>query len=159
MQKEATLHVAASKAATRPEFAEILGRVRKLRSEIERKAPHGNGPGGEHKLIPDSVGSTLRNSDLNERLERIKAKHKKIPTHKVGSQLGTLGGGNHFIEVCLDERGFVWVMLHSGSRGTGNQIGTYFIQEARAALEKRVLGYHVPDRDLAFFVEGEPLFE
>jgi tRNA-splicing ligase RtcB len=131
----------------------------KLRSEIERKAPHGNGPGGEHKIIPDSVASAWRNSGLEERLDRIKAKHKKIPSHKVGSQLGTLGGGNHFIEVCLDERGFVWVMLHSGSRGTGNQIGTYFIQEARAALEKRVLGYHVPDRDLAFFIEGEPLFD
>jgi tRNA-splicing ligase RtcB len=50
-------------------------------------------------------------------------------------------------------------MLHSGSRGTGNQIGQYFIEEARKALEKRVLGYRVPDRDLAFFVEGEPMFD
>ncbi len=66
---------------------------------------------------------------------------------------------SHFIEVCLDERRFVWVMLHSGSRGTGNQIGQYFIEAARKALEKRVLGYHVPDQDLAFFVEGEPIFD
>ena len=50
-------------------------------------------------------------------------------------------------------------MLHSGSRGTGNQIGQYFIEAARKALEKRVLGYRVPDRDLAFFVEGEPIFD
>jgi len=131
----------------------------KLRSEIERKAPHGNGPGGEHKIIPDSVSSRWRNSDLEERLDRIHDKHRKIPSHKVGSQLGTLGGGNHFIEVCLDERDHVWVMLHSGSRGTGNQIGQYFIEQARVMLEKRVLGYHVPDRDLAFFVEGEPFFD
>ncbi|MDP3739013.1 MAG: RtcB family protein [Hyphomonadaceae bacterium] len=131
----------------------------KLRSEIERKVPVGNGGGGEHKIIPDSIGSRFRNSDLDARLDRIRDKHKRIPSHKVGSQLGTLGGGNHFIEVCLDERDQVWVMLHSGSRGTGNQIGQYFIEAARKALEKRVLGYHVPDKDLAFFVEGEPIFE
>jgi len=131
----------------------------KLRSEIERKVPVGVGGGGEHKLIPDSHGSRWRNSDLEARLDRIRDKHPKIPSHKVGSQLGTLGGGNHFIEVCLDERDHVWVMLHSGSRGTGNQIGTYFIEVARRMLEKRVLGYHVPDQDLAFFVEGEPIFE
>jgi tRNA-splicing ligase RtcB len=130
-----------------------------LRSEIERKVPAGNGGGGEHRIIPDSVASSWRNSDLEARLDAIRDKHKRIPSHKVGSQLGTLGGGNHFIEICLDERDHVWVMLHSGSRGTGNQIGQYFIEEARKALEKRVLGYHVPDRDLAFFVEGEPLFD
>jgi tRNA-splicing ligase RtcB len=130
-----------------------------LRSEIERKVPAGNGGGGEHRVIPDSVASSWRNSDLEPRLEAIRDRHKRIPSHKVGSQLGTLGGGNHFIEICLDERDHVWVMLHSGSRGTGNQIGQYFIEEARKALEKRVLGYHVPDRDLAFFVEGEPLFD
>jgi tRNA-splicing ligase RtcB len=130
-----------------------------LRSEIERKVPVGNGGGGEHRVIPDSVASSWRNSDLEPRLEAIRDKHKRVPSHKVGSQLGTLGGGNHFIEICLDERDHVWVMLHSGSRGTGNQIGQYFIEEARKALEKRVLGYRVPDRDLAFFVEGEPMFD
>jgi tRNA-splicing ligase RtcB (3'-phosphate/5'-hydroxy nucleic acid ligase) len=141
---------------TAEQLPESLSR---LRSEIERKAPHGNGPGGEHRQIPDSVASAWRHSGLEERLDRIRDKHPKIPSHKLGAQLGTLGGGNHFIEVCLDERGRVWVMLHSGSRGTGNRIGTYFIQEARSALEKRVLGYHVPDRDLAFFIEGESLFD
>ena len=130
-----------------------------LRSEIERKVPVGNGGGGEHRITPDSVGSAWRNSDLEQRLDAIRAKHKRIPAHKVGGQLGTLGGGNHFIEVCIDERDQVWVMLHSGSRGTGNQIGQYFIEEARKALEHRVLGYRVPDRDLAFFVEGEPMFD
>ena len=130
-----------------------------VRSEIERKVPVGNGPGGNHKMAPASVGTRLNRSGLAERLKVILDKHPKITANRFGSQLGTLGGGNHFIELCLDEEGRVWVMLHSGSRGTGNRIGTYFIQEARAALEKRVLGYHVPDRDLAFFVEGEPLFD
>lgn len=130
-----------------------------LRSEIERKVPVGNGPGGNHKDAPARTATALRNSGLHERLEKILAKHKRIQRTQFAKQLGTLGGGNHFVELCLDEAGRVWVMLHSGSRGTGNILGTYFIQEARAALEKRVLGYHVPDKDLAFFVEGEPLFD
>ncbi len=131
----------------------------RLRSEIERKVPVGNGRGGEFGNIPDSVASRYRNSDLDERLDRIRERHPKTPSHKIGNQLGTLGGGNHFVEVCLDENDHVWVMLHSGSRGTGNQIGQYFIERARKALETRVLGYHVPDKDLAFFVEGEPIFD
>src|SRR5262245_38362473 len=89
----------------------------KLRSEIERKVPVGVGGGGEHKVTPDSIASRWRNSDLEARLDRIRDKHPKIPSHKVGGQLGTLGGGNHFIEICLDERDQVWVMLPSGSRG------------------------------------------
>lgn len=130
-----------------------------VRSEIERKVPVGNGPGGNHRETPARAASAFRNSGLDERLTRILAKHKRIGRTAFAKQLGTLGGGNHFIELCLDEEGRVWVMLHSGSRGTGNILGTYFIQEARAALEKRVLGYHVPDQDLAFFVEGEDMFD
>jgi tRNA-splicing ligase RtcB len=72
-------------------------------------------------------------------------------------QLGTLGGGNHFIEVCLDEAGRVWVMLHSGSRGIGNAIGTYFIELARKDAERSQL--RLPDRDLAYFPEGARHFE
>ena len=131
----------------------------RLRLAIERAIPVGNGPQGEHRKTPDSIESALTHSGLWQRLERIKAKHPRIRLDKVEKQLGTLGGGNHFIEVCLDESEAVWVMLHSGSRGTGNLIGTYFIQRAREELGKRVLGYHVPDRDLAFFMEGEELFD
>ncbi|KCZ59007.1 RtcB family protein [Hyphomonas chukchiensis] len=129
-----------------------------MRSEIERKVPVGNGRAGSHKEAPARAATALRNSGLVDRLEAITSKHKRIQRTAFAKQLGSLGGGNHFIELCLDEADHVWVMLHSGSRGTGNVIGTYFIQEAREALEKRVLGYHVPDRDLAFFVEGEDLF-
>ena len=131
----------------------------RLRSEIERAVPVGNGRGGDHGKLPDSVETHVARSGLFERLEAIKEKHRGIRIDKMARQLGTLGGGNHFIEVCLDEAEHVWVMLHSGSRGTGNLIGTYFIQKAREELSRRVLGYHVPDRDLAFFIEGEPLFE
>jgi tRNA-splicing ligase RtcB (3'-phosphate/5'-hydroxy nucleic acid ligase) len=130
-----------------------------LRSSIERGVPAGNGPGGEHRHLPDSHDTRIAQSGLFARLEAIKAKHRKIRTDKLERQIGTLGGGNHFIEICLDETDAVWVMLHSGSRGTGNLIGSYFIELAREQLAQRVLGFHVPDKDLAFFMEGEPLFD
>ena len=72
-------------------------------------------------------------------------------------QLGTLGGGNHFIELCLDEQQSVWVMLHSGSRGIGNVIGRYFIERARREMERS--DARLPDRDLAWLAEGTPAFE
>jgi tRNA-splicing ligase RtcB (3'-phosphate/5'-hydroxy nucleic acid ligase) len=72
-------------------------------------------------------------------------------------QLGTLGGGNHFIEVCLDETQRVWVMLHSGSRGVGNALGSYFIELARKDAERNRL--QLPDRDLAYFPEGAAHFD
>jgi tRNA-splicing ligase RtcB len=95
-------------------------------------------------------------------LHRILEKHSGIEK-RVGKrsswvrQLGTLGGGNHFIEVCLDESNRVWVMLHSGSRGIGNAIGTYFIELARRDAERNQLV--LPDRDLAYFPEGAQHFD
>ena len=95
-------------------------------------------------------------------LNRIVEKHPGVQK-RVGKnshwtrQLGTLGGGNHFIEVCLDEAGGVWVMLHSGSRGIGNAIGTYFIELAKHDSERS--GIHLPDRDLAYFPEGARHFD
>jgi tRNA-splicing ligase RtcB len=71
-------------------------------------------------------------------------------------QLGSLGGGNHFIELCLDESQRVWVMLHSGSRGIGNAIGSYFIELARRDAERTNM--NLPDRDLAYFPEGAQHF-
>jgi tRNA-splicing ligase RtcB (3'-phosphate/5'-hydroxy nucleic acid ligase) len=130
-----------------------------LRSAIERRVPVGNGKGGEHRRLPDSIEARLAQSGLAQQLDAIKAKHRSIRTDKIDKQIGTLGGGNHFIEICLDEAGAVWAMLHSGSRGTGNLIGTYFIERAREKLAARTLGFHVPDKDLAFFMEGEPLFD
>ena len=72
-------------------------------------------------------------------------------------QLGTLGGGNHFIELATDEDGAVWATLHSGSRGIGNKIGTMYIR--RAQDEARKKGVTLPDRDLAYLDEGTRLFD
>jgi tRNA-splicing ligase RtcB len=72
--------------------------------------------------------------------------------------LGTLGTGNHFIEVCLDERdGAVWVMLHSGSRGVGNRIGSYFIELAKRDMRRWFV--NLPDQDLAYLPEGTEHFD
>lgn len=71
--------------------------------------------------------------------------------------MASLGGGNHFIELCLDEADELWVMLHSGSRGIGNVIGRYFIAQARKDMASR-LG-DLPDRDLAYFTEGAAHFD
>jgi tRNA-splicing ligase RtcB (3'-phosphate/5'-hydroxy nucleic acid ligase) len=95
-------------------------------------------------------------------LNRILEKHPGIQKRKGKAtswahQLGTLGGGNHFIEVCLDEADRVWVMLHSGSRGIGNAIGTYFIELAKRDAERVSLS--LPDRDLAYFPEGAAHFD
>jgi tRNA-splicing ligase RtcB len=70
--------------------------------------------------------------------------------------LGTLGTGNHFVEVCLDETETVWFMLHSGSRGAGNRIGSYFIELAKQDMRK--LFVNLPDEDLAYFPEGTEHF-
>jgi tRNA-splicing ligase RtcB (3'-phosphate/5'-hydroxy nucleic acid ligase) len=100
---------------------------------------------------------------LSGGLDQIIGKHKKIysmqkkPYQTWIRQIGTLGGGNHFIELCLDENDDVWVMLHSGSRGVGNVIGQYFI-----SLAKKDMGQHLinlPDKDLAYFNEGARYFD
>lgn len=72
-------------------------------------------------------------------------------------QLGSLGGGNHFIELCLDEAHRLWVMLHSGSRGIGNAIGRHFIERARREVERRDV--HLPDSDLAWLARGSSDFD
>ncbi len=132
-----------------------------LRGDIERAVPHGGIglKGGWKDGIPDSVGRRFEASGLATRLEAIEARHEKIAGANHVVHLGTLGTGNHFIEICLDEAGRVWVMLHSGSRGVGNRIGSYFITQAREALLRREGAASVPDRDLAWFEEGEALFD
>ena len=139
--------------------SDLPDNLAQLRSSIERGVPVGSGPGGEHRKPNEDHGLRVAESGLAARLEAIKAKHRQIRTDKLERQIGTLGGGNHFVEICLDETGAVWVMLHSGSRGTGNLIGSYFIERAREALAQRVLGFALPDKDRSFFLEGEPLFD
>jgi tRNA-splicing ligase RtcB len=81
----------------------------------------------------------------------------KFDDARVWNQVGTLGGGNHFIELCLDEADRVWIMLHSGSRNVGNRIGEVSIATARRLAERDDL--HLPDRDLAWLAEGTPAFD
>jgi tRNA-splicing ligase RtcB (3'-phosphate/5'-hydroxy nucleic acid ligase) len=84
-------------------------------------------------------------------------KHKRIGSGNDVNQLGTLGGGNHFVEVCLDERDKVWFMLHSGSRGVGNRIGSYFIELAKQDMRGHIT--NLPDKDLAYLREGTDHFD
>jgi tRNA-splicing ligase RtcB len=129
----------------------------RVRASIERAVPVGFDEHGESGARRDAC------APLGRRLEAIVHKHPKIGKmqrdheKKWVRQMGSLGGGNHFIEICLDESEHIWAMLHSGSRGIGNCIGQYFIAQAREAMQKR--DAHLPDRDLAWFDEGTRLFD
>jgi tRNA-splicing ligase RtcB len=133
-----------------------------LRSLIEAFIPHGRtnngGPSdkGAHQDAPGYVLDAV--NALQPRLDAIVSKHPKIQSASTRAAIhaGTLGGGNHFVEVCLDEEQRVWIMLHSGSRGVGNRIGTYFIEQARKEMERYFI--NLPDKDLAYLVDGSDLF-
>ncbi len=128
-----------------------------LRAEIERAVPHG-GKGstgaGSWDGLPKPVARAWR--DLERRYARIVEAYPRVEHRGPSKQLGTLGGGNHFIEVCLDEMDRVWVMLHSGSRGPGNRIGTTFIELAKRDMRRQ--NVRLPDVDLAYFEEGAEFF-
>ena len=94
---------------------------------------------------------------MKARYEDILAKHPKLDRGNHSNHLGTLGTGNHFIEICLDESQNVWFMLHSGSRGVGNRMGSYFIELARKDMEKFFIT--LPDRDLAYFLDHTEHFQ
>jgi tRNA-splicing ligase RtcB len=94
---------------------------------------------------------------LRPRYDSILEKHPKLDRGNHGNHLGTLGTGNHFIEMCLDESDVVWFMLHSGSRGVGNRMGSYFIELAKKDMKKFFL--NLPDQDLAYFPEHTEHFD
>lgn len=154
-----------------------------LRTDIELAVPHGE---GFHSMPPPLVA--LNWGKQFARYEAIVAKHPVIAHKRAENQVGTLGGGNHFVEVCLDQGGRcrncggcggvftslaktefcheckgtgktdqnVWVMLHSGSRGVGNRVGSYFIERAREDMRRFFI--NLPDKDLAYIPEGSELF-
>ena len=132
-----------------------------LRSSIERAVPHGrsgNGRRGDRGAwgnIPNATGEAW--ASLLPRFDAITEKHPRIAKSNHVNHLGTLGTGNHFIELCLDERGAVWIMLHSGSRGVGNKIGSHFIELAKREMERYFI--HLPDRNLAYLPEGSTYFD
>jgi tRNA-splicing ligase RtcB (3'-phosphate/5'-hydroxy nucleic acid ligase) len=130
--------------------------LKRVFNQITRDVPvgrdqHKDGRELAHAVTPfraELKAITDTHPELEKRFKR---------THNWAQQMGTLGGGNHFIEVCLDESNRVWVMLHSGSRGIGNAIGTYFIELARRDMASHVA--NLPDRDLAYFREGTEHFD
>lgn len=129
-----------------------------LRSAIERAVPHGRAPGardpGAWQKAPASVNTAW--AQLEPEFAALCRDYPKLAKTNNIQHLGTLGGGNHFVEVCIDEAGAVWFMLHSGSRGVGNAIGTMFIELAKQdALRNNA---NLPDRDLAYFEEGARYF-
>lgn len=144
-----------------------------IRSDIEAAVPHGRTDNGgpndrgawgelpDHQQVVFQTFAADQSSEtsLYHRLRKIVAKHPDLAkaADRAPHHLGTLGTGNHFIEICLDEAGSVWVMLHSGSRGIGNKIGTYFIE--RAKQETRRWFINLPDQDLAYIPEGSVLFD
>ena len=137
-----------------------------VRSVIEAAVPHGrtdyggvNDRGAWGNPPPDVWAVMGDNALLRARLVSIVDKHDKLrrASTRAPNQLGTLGTGNHFIEVCLDETDRVWVMLHSGSRGIGNSIGSYFIERAKEHMRRWFI--NLPDADLAYLPEGTNDFD
>ena len=141
--------------------SDLPDNLHRIRSAIEAAVPVG---------FAQHQASTIRRSHhartaraLDQRLDAIVARHPGVMKMQKRfsetwiCQLGTLGGGNHFIELCVDEAQRVWVMLHSGSRGIGNVMGRYFIEAAR----KEAMRNHaqLPDRDLAYFSQGSAWFD
>jgi tRNA-splicing ligase RtcB (3'-phosphate/5'-hydroxy nucleic acid ligase) len=131
-----------------------------LRAAIEKAVPHGMTPHrrgrdeGSWENPPSLVDQVW--ATLVDDFEAICEKYPRLRNTNNRKHLGTLGTGNHFIEVCLDEDGAVWFMLHSGSRGVGNAIGTYFIELAKKDAEQHQR--NLPDKDLAYFEEGAQYF-
>lgn len=132
-----------------------------LRSDIEAAVPHGrtdNGGANDRGAWGDLPASVVeRWGALASRYKAILDKHPKAATGNTGRHIGTLGTGNHFIEICIGEDDAVWLMLHSGSRGAGNKIGSYFINRAKEEMRRWFI--HLPDEDLAYLPEGSELFD
>ena len=132
-----------------------------IRDAIERAVPHGrtdrggaNDRGAWNNLPASHADAWL---SIKPGYDAIAGKHPRVGRGNDSNHLGTLGTGNHFVEVCLDLENRVWFMLHSGSRGVGNRIGSYFIELARQEMRRWFV--NLPDIDLAYFPEGTQYFD
>ncbi|QPK64028.1 RtcB family protein [Methylomonas sp. LL1] len=130
--------------------------LKKVFDQITRDVPVGRAQHADNRVLVDAV------QPFEPGLNRLTDRHPELlksfgKFSKWMNQMGSLGGGNHFIEVCLDEFDQVWVMLHSGSRGIGNAIADHFIKLARKDMERWMI--NLPDRDLAYFPEGTEHFD
>ncbi|MCP5021670.1 MAG: RtcB family protein [bacterium] len=135
--------------------------LKPMRNTIERAVPHGRTSGrrkdkGSWWDVPTRAGN-LWNEHLSTGFDLLCEKSPGLKNTNNLHHLGTLGTGNHFIEVCLDEEQRVWFMLHSGSRGVGNRIGMVFIEKAKKEMGD-LLG-SLPDKDLAYMKEGSENFD
>jgi len=129
--------------------------LQKVFDQISRDVPVGRDQHRDERVLVEAA------KPFEPGLKSLTDRHPELlkafgKFSKWTNQMGTLGGGNHFIEVCLDETNQVWVMLHSGSRGIGNAIASYFIALARKDMERWMI--QLPDRDLAYFPEGSEHF-
>jgi tRNA-splicing ligase RtcB len=142
--------------------ADLPDDLKAIRRAIEKAVPHGRSNQGRRRdtgawhTVSERTGAKW--ASLEPGYTRIAGRHPQVvrnahPT----AHLGTLGTGNHFIEVCLDEDERVWLMLHSGSRGIGNRIGTYFIELAKKDMRQHIS--NLPDKDLAYLEEGTEHFD
>lgn len=134
--------------------------LRDIRRAIEKAIPHGRTDNGGRRDkgawgdLPKRQVGVWRQLDIG--YKAITEKYPKLDRGNHVNHLGTLGTGNHFIEMCLDEDEQVWLMLHSGSRGVGNRIGTFFIEMAKNDMRAEIK--NLPDKDLAYFSEGAEHF-
>ena len=149
--------------------AHLPNNLAALRASIERKVPHGRTAHGGRAdrgawgdppaMVASAFRRETRRGSLEGGLERIIGKAPKLakPAQRAVRHLGTLGSGNHFIEICLDENEAVWAMLHSGSRGIGNAIGRFYIEAAKTEMRRWFV--NLPDADLAYLSEGSTHFD
>jgi tRNA-splicing ligase RtcB len=149
-------------AKTSLKASDLPTSLKEIRSNIEKLVPHGrtnNGARGDRGAWsnpPREVENVWLNR-LDTDFQAIIKKHPKIAKSNNVSHLGTLGTGNHFVEICLDEEQNVWIMLHSGSRGIGNSIGQYFIEMAKQDMRKYFI--NLSDEELAYLPEGTNNFK
>ncbi len=135
--------------------------LRTIREVIERAVPHGrtnNGQKNDRGAWWNIPQHHLKEwGRLKPTYDDIVSQHPKLNRGNDVNHLGTLGTGNHFIEVCLDSQESVWFMLHSGSRGVGNRIGNYFIELAKRDMRKWIR--NLPDVNLSYLKEGTESFD
>lgn len=139
--------------------SDLPDNLKQMRGLIEHAIPHGREAGkgrdkGSWGSVPNKVNQAW--ARLEKDFKAICEKHPYIEQSNNRVHLGTLGTGNHFVEVCIDEEQMVWVMLHSGSRGVGNRIGQYFINKAKEEMMRWHI--HLVDQELAYLSEGSVYF-
>jgi len=141
--------------------AQLPDSLGRLRSDFEAAVPHGRTHNGDPRRDKGAWSDVPAEAEaawagLACGFQRIVERQPKLGRGPAREHLGTLGTGNHFVELCLDEADRVWLMLHSGSRGAGNRIGSHYIALAKREMERWFV--QLPDRDLAYFAEGSELF-